>query len=226
MATYALLAIAVGLAGASPAFAQDSYRYCVGNFVWHDLDGDGIQDSGEPGVGGVVVTAYDCVTGAQLDRDTTDGCGKYRVCWCNTGDANPFRLVFTLPEGYAFTLQDQGADDTKDSDVDAFGRTACFDWPSVARCTCAADAGLVVITCPPGTGTPGYWKNHLEAWPVNEITIGGVPYPMTTAIDYMKSPAKKDKTYTMFPALVAAMLNVLAGNDSSCISDIIVQADE
>src|SRR2546426_2665735 len=27
---------------------------------------------------------------------------------------------------------------------------------------------------PPGTGTPGYWKNHPAAWPAGGITGGGV----------------------------------------------------
>ena len=82
--------------------------------------------------------------------------------------------------------------------------------------------------CPPdgpGTGTPGYWMNHPEAWPVEEITIGGVTYAREDAISYMQDPVRGDKTFTMFPALVAAKLNVLVGNDDSCIADIITAAD-
>ena len=77
----------------------------------------------------------------------------------------------------------------------------------------------------PGTGTPGYWKNHPEAWPVEEITIGGVTYSKADAIKYMKKPVKKDKTLTMFPALVSAKLNVLIGNDDTCIAGTIAAAD-
>ncbi len=77
----------------------------------------------------------------------------------------------------------------------------------------------------PGTGTPGYWMNHPEAWPVDEITIGGVTYSKAEAIEYMKMPVKGDKTLTMFPALVSAKLNVLIGNDASCIADTISAAD-
>ena len=77
----------------------------------------------------------------------------------------------------------------------------------------------------PGTGTPGYWKNHPEAWPVENITIGGVNYTKEQAIANMSKPEKGDKTYTMFRALVAAKLNVLIGNDDSCIDDTIDAAD-
>ncbi len=225
--THGLLVILLGLAGALPVFAEDEgYTYCVGNFVWHDLDRDGIQDEGEPGVEGVVVTAYDCDTDEWLAEWATNESGSYtELCWCNFGEDNPFYLVFSLPEGYAFALQDQGLDDRKDSDVDAFGVTACLHWPPQNESTGDVDAGLVTGPCPPGTGTPGYWENHPDAWPVDEIEIGGTPYDKESTIACVKRAVKRDKTYTMFPALVAAKLNVMVGNDSSCISDIIAQAD-
>ncbi len=76
-----------------------------------------------------------------------------------------------------------------------------------------------------GTGTIGYWKNHPEAWPVDEITIGGVPYTVEQAIAIMNTPGKGDKTYDMFAQLVAAKLNVLIGNESDCIDETIALAD-
>ncbi len=106
----------------------------------------------------------------------------------------------------------------------AWGMTTCSLFiiaalaagPVVADCCCE---------CQPGTGTPGYWKNHPEAWPVEEITIGGETYSKEEAIEAMKAPVKGDKTLTLFPALVAAKLNVLIGNCDSCIADTIVDAD-
>jgi hypothetical protein len=82
-----------------------------------------------------------------------------------------------------------------------------------------------VLKTPPGTGTPGYWKNHPDAWPVNEIIVGGVTYTRDDAIEIMKTPGKGDKTYTMFSALVAAKLNVFIGNPSGCIDETITDAD-
>jgi hypothetical protein len=78
----------------------------------------------------------------------------------------------------------------------------------------------------PGTGTPGYWKNHPDAWPVDTITIGGVLYTKAEAIEIMETAGKGDKTYTMFNQLVAAKLNVLIGNPSSCIAATISDADD
>ena len=79
----------------------------------------------------------------------------------------------------------------------------------------------------PGTGTIGYWKNHPEAWPVDEIIIGGITYTRDEAIEIMKSKkVKGDKTHDMFAQLVAAKLNVEIGNSSGCINGIIASADD
>lgn len=89
------------------------------------------------------------------------------------------------------------------------------------------DFGPCVTTPPPcvGTGTIGYWKNHSEAWPVESITIGGKTYTKAQAISKMQQAVAGDKTVSMFSQLVAAKLNVLLGNVSSCIADTITAAD-
>lgn len=78
--------------------------------------------------------------------------------------------------------------------------------------------------------TPGYWKNHPANWPVETITIGGIPYTKTNAITLMKEATGQgngkgaDKTYNMFEHLVAAKLNVLNGC-GGCIDDTILDVD-
>ena len=76
-----------------------------------------------------------------------------------------------------------------------------------------------------GTGTPGYWKTHPEAWPVSEITIGGITYSRDAAITLIGTPERGDKSLTMFRDLVSARLNVLIGNNSSCVDGTIASAD-
>ena len=87
----------------------------------------------------------------------------------------------------------------------------------------------ITFNCPceyecPGTGTPGYWKNHLDDWPVDIITIGGIEYIKDEAKKYLKED-KHDKTTTLFRALVSAKLNVLNGAASSCVVGTIADAD-
>lgn len=76
----------------------------------------------------------------------------------------------------------------------------------------------------PGTGTPGFWKNHPEAWPVSTITIGGTVYTRDQAIAILSTPTAKDVTYTMARHLISAELNGIIGNDVSCIEVILDDA--
>lgn len=91
---------------------------------------------------------------------------------------------------------------------------------------------LLETVCPPsnpGTGTPGYWKNHPEAWPVLQITLGTPgceqTFTKSAAISKFNDGGGSDKRWTLFRALVCAKLNVLIGNDSSCIAATIAAAD-
>jgi hypothetical protein len=77
-----------------------------------------------------------------------------------------------------------------------------------------------------GVGSPGFWKNHPDAWPVAEITIGEVLYARSEAIEIMSAHEKGDKTYSMFRALLAAKLNLLVGTEPTCIAETVEQADE
>ncbi len=88
------------------------------------------------------------------------------------------------------------------------------------------DAGLVESTFTnPGCGTPGYWKNHAKAWPVDSITIGGTTYTKAAAIKIMKKATEKDMSTVMFMHLVAAKLNVMIGNSDAVIGEYIVAGD-
>ena len=61
---------------------------------------------------------------------------------------------------------------------------------------------------PVGTGTPGYWKNHPDAWPTDGIWIGGTEFTKAQAIAIMDGPVAGNKWITLFKAYVAAFLNV------------------
>jgi hypothetical protein len=83
-----------------------------------------------------------------------------------------------------------------------------------------------------GTGTPGYWKNHPEAWP-GPVVVGNVTYSLSTAVhpnlyDAIKLMGKVsgDKTLSMFAALLSAKLNVMLDNNTVCITDTIGKANQ
>lgn len=83
----------------------------------------------------------------------------------------------------------------------------------------------IPVPCGPGTGTPGYWMNHPDAWPVNSVTVGNTTFTKAEAIALMKAPTKKDMRYVLFAALVSAKLNIFIGNEGSCVEDVITLAD-
>ena len=95
----------------------------LGDTVWKDVNGNGIQDAGEEGVEGVEVILTDCM-GNVLATQTTDANGFYFFNNLIPGDYQVQFDISGLPLGCTFTQQDQGGDDTLDSDVDENGFAA------------------------------------------------------------------------------------------------------
>ncbi|GAB3775145.1 hypothetical protein GCM10028818_18840 [Spirosoma horti] len=94
----------------------------LGDFVFIDLNKNGIQDPAEPGLGNVLVTLY--VNGASSLTTTTNSSGFYSFTGLASGSSNNYSVGFTAPAGYTATLANAGGDDTKDSDADPImGRT-------------------------------------------------------------------------------------------------------
>ncbi len=86
----------------------------VGNFVWLDVNENGIQDGGETGVPGIDVEIK-IEGGASVATTTTDANGYYSF---TNISPQTYRLYFSnLAAGYVFTSQDAGGDDLVDSDV-------------------------------------------------------------------------------------------------------------
>ena len=91
----------------------------IGDFVWWDLDGDGVQDPDEPGLAGVGVTldwaGFDGVFGNGDDGrlvTSTDADGGYLFTGLPAGD---YRVTITeadLPTGVTPTFDPDGGDDS------------------------------------------------------------------------------------------------------------------
>ncbi len=94
----------------------------LGDYVWYDTNQNGVQDAGESGVSGVTVKLVNQVTGEIIKTAVTDSKGFYQFTDLNPGD---YAVQFILPDGYEFTSQNQGNNDSSDSDADMVtGRTA------------------------------------------------------------------------------------------------------
>ncbi|QDV44265.1 Serine-aspartate repeat-containing protein D precursor [Stieleria neptunia] len=85
----------------------------LGDFVWEDLNADGIQDPGEPGIGGVTVYLKDA-SGTIIDDTTTGLNGAYLFDDLPPGT---YSVQFVQPFGYSgISPANEGVNDNIDSD--------------------------------------------------------------------------------------------------------------
>ena len=79
----------------------------LGDRLWFDLNGDGVQDVGEPGISGVVVNLYDSLN-VLVDSDVTDANGNYKFDKLVSGDYSVRVDSTTLPNGLSGTFDKDG----------------------------------------------------------------------------------------------------------------------
>jgi protocatechuate 3,4-dioxygenase beta subunit len=119
----------------------------IGDRVWYDEDGDGIQDAGEPGLPGVAVNLYSA--GIDGTLGTADDVLEAMQITGSNGEflfsglaAGSYAVVVDLPDGFSgFSPQGAGGDDTLDSDVGPAGRVEVTAVSGVVNRD--VDAGIV-----------------------------------------------------------------------------------
>ncbi len=114
----------------------------LGDRIWFDADADGKQDDDEHGVANLTVKLLDA-NGTVLATDVTDAEGYYLFSDLNAGT---YKVQFSKPTGYAYTLRDQGSDDNIDSDSDANGQSGLVTLAQGQDRT-DVDAGIVGALC-------------------------------------------------------------------------------
>lgn len=85
----------------------------LGDRVWLDANGNGVQDSGEAGFAGVTVRLLGA-NGAVVATTSTDANGNYLFQGLLPGQ---YKVQVVTPDGYKFTTADAGGNDAADSDV-------------------------------------------------------------------------------------------------------------
>jgi SdrD B-like domain/Secretion system C-terminal sorting domain len=121
-----------------------SNRNTLGNFVWLDVNKNGIQDAGEPGVTGVTVSLISnsgATAGQVLATTTTNSKGEYQFANLPDGD---YSVSFTaLPAGTVLT-QKSGSNDATGSDASlGSGKTDAVTLGAGNRNDNTLDAGLI-----------------------------------------------------------------------------------
>jgi uncharacterized repeat protein (TIGR01451 family) len=80
---------------------------CIGNFVWFDSNGNGLQDAGEPGINGCTITLYtagNVQVGAPVVStfNVLGNPGYYSFCGLTAGS---YYITVTPPAGMMLTIQ-------------------------------------------------------------------------------------------------------------------------
>ncbi|GCE76876.1 SdrD B-like domain-containing protein [Cellulomonas biazotea] len=129
----------------------------LGDTVWFDVDRDGVQDDGEPGMPGVTVRLLDDATSAELATTTTDADGRYRFDLLEPG-AYRVQVELTGADAarYTFTTTGAGTAAGADSDVEQDGVGGSAAGPGAGSGS-GAGAGVVATTrtVTVGPGQPG-----------------------------------------------------------------------
>jgi len=120
----------------------------IGDTVWEDLNGDGVQDVSETGIENVKIVLYDAISGLAIDSVFTDAMGNYFFEELPTGNYFLDFDITTNTSGidYTATTNNSGGDDTLDSDANpTTGQTAPFAFDASTGDDLTRDAGYVPV---------------------------------------------------------------------------------
>ena len=152
-----------------PALKLRTTSVELGDYVWWDVDGDGVQDAEEPPLANLTVTLKD-TSGNTLTTTTTDADGRYHFTGLPAGD---YKVSFSKP-GNDWILSPQ-AQTSADKDSDADVNTGETDALSL-------DAGVVNYDIDAGmTITSSYTLTKINTTRNAEI-LSGDPLSFTIAI--------------------------------------------
>jgi len=213
----------------------------LGDRVWHDLDMDGVQDDGEPGVAGVLVTLLNC-DGQRITETHTNGDGVYRFESLNAG---AYRVQFAAPGGWLFSPKRATDDPELDSDAHPeTGRTACFELPAGVE-DASWDAGVFEPAIEPSLGCTRirwYWRHHSGAkgdpdevsrhLPIWLGTPGGAEsFLVETAgqaydvLSHHNHGTRFNGLARLYSALLTTKLNLAEGASPDAIADVVEGVD-
>jgi hypothetical protein len=158
-----------------------SAKAVLGNRVWDDLNGDGIQDIGEPGIAGVTVILYAADGVTVISSTITDANGNYLF-----GNLNPSTYVVgfgTLPAGKEFTTQNSATNTDNNSDVNTSGANIGKSIPVVLN---AGDVNLTIdagIRSKPVATVGNLVWNDLNNNGLQDAGETGIPGVLATLYD-------------------------------------------
>jgi hypothetical protein len=200
----------------------------LGDFVFRDSNGNGIQDAGEIGVAGITVKLYNSANNI-IATTTTDASGKYLFDNLTAGNYIVEFVKSTLPSSLNFSPQGTTTGD-KDSDANVTtGRTGIItliegqtnnDIDAGVTTPCDTDITPPVLSaCPYDVSIKTRRTSAIVSWTVPTATdecgtpvitstnASGSQFPIgTTTVTYTATDAKGNKTTCSFKVTVIRII--------------------
>ncbi len=117
----------------------------IGDRAWMDLDFDGIQDIGEPGMAGITLYLFAEANGTYpyLGSQTTNANGEYSF---TVPGGDNYLLYLEVPRGFLLTLPEATFDEDIDSDFDPVTGATDFFFVDTNSTDDSLDVGFLEIT--------------------------------------------------------------------------------
>lgn len=184
---------------------------------FHDLDADGVKDSGEPLLSGweITLVGTDGLGNAVSLSTLTDANGAYSF----TVNPGTYQVCETHQSGWMQTFPTAGADCSSQGGGLGYAITLVSNETDSGN-----DFGNHEISQEIQGCTPGYWKNHTDEWDNTAFSTGDLvssifaragsaPYAdlgddtLLEALDYEGGDTLEDKARILLRAAVASVLN-------------------
>ncbi|MGL5041501.1 MAG: SdrD B-like domain-containing protein, partial [Culicoidibacterales bacterium] len=152
---------------------QEKYAE-IGDYVWLDLNRDGIQDASEPALADIIVSLID-ENNNILSETKTDAAGKYNF---NRLDAGKYSIEIDLTPKYLFTLPNSGGIGQDSDIVAAMSKTEWFNLGK-GESNNTVDAGLVYV--PSSIGNYVWLDSNRDG--IQDITEAPAPGVTVTLLE-------------------------------------------
>ena len=154
----------------------------IGDYVWLDANGNGIQDVGEVGMAGVTLNLYagSTCTGTPIGTQLSDPSGNGFYLFAPLA-AGTYSVQVVTPSGFAPTTVNAAGSTSENDSNPACSTVTIAD----GEFNGSLDFGFVPAVVANEGCSPGYWKNHTN-WPS--------PYTKTMLFSAVFSNAFPGKT--------------------------------
>jgi hypothetical protein len=154
------------------------------------------------------------------------GTYKVRMTGMDLGNLNAWRFWYSNI-GAMDTVTAAGDATTSRKDTEGPSTSSYRGHPVMVGVDSAGNAIAALVPSSPsigGVGTTNYWQNNNTYWPIEVITVGGITYTRSQAKSILNG-LTNDRSKQVARQLIAAKLNILSGNSSSCIYQTIADAE-